>query len=364
MFAGATSMPRTALSFSTSLVGNEPGLSLGPSGPSDPSPAGRRLAAHPTTLRQDMFRDSGTIAKAVAVLEARNVSLWHACQLRDLDAYLQVGGVPSRRLLERRGVAFTPFVTDAIDRRNGVWNKVFVNLADFGATFAHGCRSVPNPYGPIALQLRPTALLESADAAICLRSAGASDFDRDVESLADPADVDRLFAHPPEAGVFKAMEPLFGERLRDTFAPRYPYATSPEASLSIPAGHLGWGYLVAVWVDPVIVGDRSLLGAVRERIDPAVPVLPRWLADDRRLVYDDIQRVLAEGMPPLLRLLRGRADVSPVTREWAAAVADLSLDWQFERFARYLVEGTIGELREPAAAPRAATARSVRAVAS
>lgn len=295
-----------------------------------------------------MFTGMGDISKVVVTLEARNVSLWHACQLRDLDAYLQAGGVPSRQLLERRRLAFTPFVTDAIDRRNGVWSKVFLNLADFGATFAHGCRSVPNPYGPIALQLRPTALLEAGDAAICLRSAGASDFDRDVESLADPDDVDRLFAHPPEAGVFKAMEPLFGERLREAFAPRYPYATSPEASLSVPSGHLGFGYLVAVWVDPVIVGDRSLLGAVRERIDPAVPVLPRWLDDDRRLVYDDVQRVLTEGMPPLLRLLRGRGDVSPVTREWAEAVSDLSLDWQFERFAQYLAEGTLGELRRAA----------------
>jgi hypothetical protein len=309
-----------------------------------------------------MFTGMGDISKVVVTLEARNVSLWHACQLRDLDAYLQAGGVPSRQLLERRRLAFTPFVTDANDRRNGVWSKVFVNLADFGATFAHGCRSVPNPYGPIALQLRPTALLEANDVAISLRSAGASDFDRDVESLADPADVDRLFAHPPYAAPFAAMEPLFGERLRDAFAPRHPNATSPEASLSIPAGQLGWGYLVAVWVDPVIVGDRTLLGAVRERMGSTVPVMPRWLDDDRRLVYDDLQRILADGMMPLLPLVRGRADVSPVTREWAAAASELGLDWQFERFARYLVEGTINELRERTEEGRAV--RSPNALAS
>jgi len=212
-----------------------------------------------------MFTDFGTIAKVVVPLETRNVSLWHACQLRDLDAYFQAGGVPSRQFLERRRLSFTPFVTDATDRRSGVSSKVFVNLADFGASFARGYRAVPNPYGPIALQLRPTALLEASDVAICLRSAGASDFDRPGESLSQAEDVDRLFAYPPAAGVFKAMEPLFGDRLRDAFAPKYPNATAPEASLSLKAGRIGMGYLVAATGVSREIGIRKRLGAPRAR---------------------------------------------------------------------------------------------------
>ncbi len=299
-----------------------------------------------------MFRDFGSIAKVVVQLETRNVSLWHACQLRDLDAYLQAGGVPSRSLLERKRLAFTPFVTDASDRRHGLWSKVFVNLADFGTSFARGSRAVPSTYGPIALQVRPTALLEASDVAICLRSAGASDFDRDVESLSDPDDVDRLFAYPLSAGVFKSMEPLFGERLREVFAPRYPFATSPEASLSLQAGRIGMGYLVAAWVDPVVVGDVALIDAVRERLGDAAPVRPRSMTEERHVVFEDIQRVIAGGMPPRLRLLQGRADVSAVTRAWAASVDALGLDWQFERFAQYLAEGTLMALREPTQAGR------------
>jgi hypothetical protein len=292
-----------------------------------------------------MFTNFGTIAKVVVPLETRNVSLWHACQLRDLDAYFQAGGVPSRQFLERRRLSFTPFVTDATDRRSGVWSKVFVNLADFGASFARGYRAVPNPYGPIALQLRPTALLEASDVAICLRSAGASDFDRPGESLSQAEDVDRLFAYPPAAGVFKAMEPLFGDRLRDAFAPKYPNATAPEASLSLKAGRIGMGYLVAVWVDPVVVDDHLLIDEVRARFVDDVPIQPRWMTDERRVVYEDIQRVIADEMPPRLRLLQGRTDVSAETRAWAASVDEIGLEWQFERFVGYLRDGTLDVLR-------------------
>ena len=292
-----------------------------------------------------MFSDFGTIAKVVVSLETRNVSLWHACQLRDLDAYIRAGGVPSRQLLERRHLSFTPFVTDATDRRNGVWSKVFVNLADLGASFARGSRAVPNPYGPIALQLRPTALLEASDVAICLRSAGASDFDRPGESLASPDDVDRLFAYPATAGVFDRMEPLFGDRLREVFSPQFPFATAPEASLSLASGRIGLGYLVAVWVDPLVINDHPLFDAVREAIGDLAPVRPRWMTGERRAVCEDIARVIADGMPPRLRLLQGRADVSAKTRAWAASVDEIGLEWQFERFAGYLRDGTLDVLR-------------------
>jgi hypothetical protein len=301
-----------------------------------------------------MFTDFGTIAEVVLSLETRNVSLWHACQLRDFDAYLQVGGVPSRQFLERRRMPFTPFATDAGDRRNGLWSKVFVNLADFGASFARGFRAVPNPYGPIALQLRPTALLEASEVAICLRSAGASDFDRIGESLTQAEDVDRLFAYPPAAGVFRAMEPLFADRLRDVFAPKYPNATAPEAILSLEAGRIGIGYLIAVWVDPVVVDDQLLIDEVRERFAD-VPIHPRWMIDERRTVYEDIQHVIADEMPPRLRLLQGRADVSAETRAWAASIDEIGLEWQFERFAGYLRDGTLDALRtaqEPGPARR------------
>src|SRR4051812_39709859 len=120
-----------------------------------------------------MFRGAAQIQPVVGLLESRSCSLWHACQLVDLESYVALGGIPSRSLLEQAGAAFTSFATDSTDRSKGVWPKVFVNLSDFGRSFAYGAEAVPNPYGPIVFQIRPAALLRAEDVSIALRSAGA-----------------------------------------------------------------------------------------------------------------------------------------------------------------------------------------------
>jgi hypothetical protein len=112
------------------------------------------------------------IREIVGLLERRGASLWHACQYRDYQSYLELGGIPSRAILEQSGKYFTSFETDLTDHTNGVWDKVFVNLSDFGRSFAVGGKAVPNPYGPIVFRISPQSLHEAADVATCLRSAG------------------------------------------------------------------------------------------------------------------------------------------------------------------------------------------------
>jgi hypothetical protein len=131
----------------------------------------------------------------VALFRARGVSLYHACQYKDFVSYLELGGVPSRFVLAHGGLESTPFATDEADQKNGVWDKVFFNLEDFGCTFANGGRAVPNPYGPVLLRLRPSVLLGAKDVAVCLRSAGTRGFDRRRESLV----LQRHFALPGSA---------------------------------------------------------------------------------------------------------------------------------------------------------------------
>jgi hypothetical protein len=98
-----------------------------------------------------MFRGPDQIASIVERFETRDVSLWHACQLRDFRSYLEVGGLPSRSLLEQGGAGFTHLQTDVSDRSKGVWDKVLVNLSDFGAAFAHGAAATEyQPWGPPA----------------------------------------------------------------------------------------------------------------------------------------------------------------------------------------------------------------------
>ena len=123
------------------------------------------------------------IDRLVKLFEVRDVKLFHACQFLDFLSYLKLDGIPSHDCLEKANLPFTSLETDENDKVNGVWDKVFVNLSDFGKTFANGGNGVPNPYGPILIQVRPAVLLEATDIAISLKSAGAPNFDREKEAL-------------------------------------------------------------------------------------------------------------------------------------------------------------------------------------
>ena len=113
-----------------------------------------------------MFRGE-EIEGLARLLEERCTSLFHACQYVDFQSYLALGGIPSRACLGANSQPFTSFETDGRDRDVDVWDKVFVNLSDFGTTYARAGRGVPNPYGPILLQIHPAALREATEVAVC-----------------------------------------------------------------------------------------------------------------------------------------------------------------------------------------------------
>lgn len=308
-----------------------------------------------------MFRGPAQIQLVVDLLLARGCSLWHACQLTDLESYLALGGIPSRSLIEQAGIAFTPFATDASDRSKGVWSKVFVNLSDFGKSFANRAAAVPNPYGPIVFQIRPSALLRASDVSITLRSAGAHDFDRDAESLDSVDDVERLFLFGRSANPLDRSTTLFGDRLREAFSPRFPQASAAEASLTAEPELLPLEDVVAIWVDPLEIGGVNLVETVAGRIAmgrTARPVRARHLREPRHDIYRDVVSFLADGGRPDLRLLAGRADVGEPKRDWARSLIARDLNWQFERFGGYLRAGTIDVLHLDAETPSLIPAQS------
>lgn len=291
-----------------------------------------------------MFRGPIEIQPVVDRLILRGVSLWHACQLIDFESYLAIGGIPSRSLLEQAQLPFTGFVTDKSDRIGGVWSKVFVNLSDFGGAFAHGSTGVPNPYGPIVFQIRPRALERAIDAAFCLRSAGARDFARDEESLHSVDEIERIFMHPIDAGFPRSGYPKHRDQLREAFSPRFPDATAAEVSLTLDPELIPLSEVIAVWVDPIQVGELALSEVVSTRAaaNGIDRVHERWMSEERRGILANVVRYLSDGNgPPSLQLLARRGDVTAATRAWSQAVLERGLDWQFARYAAYLREGTL-----------------------
>lgn len=286
-----------------------------------------------------MFSSSG-ITELVDLLQRRGVLIHHACQYQDLVSYLKLGGIPSRARLQHEELDTTPFATDQVDQENGVWNKVFVNLQDFGRTFASGHAAVPNPYGPLLLRMAPSVLLEAEDIAICLRSAGGQGFDREKESLKTIEDVDRLFWKPVSEG-YGLSQLKFKNALRQEFGPA---AVAVEISCTCNEGLLSFVEPLEVIVDPYIIEETPLaIWTQRAIADPNLRVSvkirkPKVDSD----VYDKIASLVMQRTPPLSEFSNLTTDASVLA--WSEQIRKRNLEYQFTRFADYLRVGTLEPL--------------------
>lgn len=276
------------------------------------------------------------ISQVVALLERRNASLVHACQLVDFQSYLRLAGIPSRLLLEDSGLSFTPFESDSSDRSRDVWDKAFLNLSDFGHWFAHGGRNTPNPYGPILLHVGPAALSEASDVAVCLRSVSASDFDRRREALEKVTDVDRLFSHPPDTQYSTYIR--FANSLQQEFGEKR--AHTPEISCTVPAGKISLANVTKITVDPYIINGRPLVARVQSLLlhyqTPIVTVQRRSL--QRYELYQQFVGLFTSRVPNLQEL-RSDPEIDQPVREWATSLT--TPEWAYQNFATYQRLGTL-----------------------
>lgn len=289
------------------------------------------------------------IRDLVKLLDFRNAFLYHACQYQDLLSYLRLGGIPSRQLLQSTNGAFTTFETDGNDQLNGVWDKVFVNLQDFGKMFGDGVdpipsRAVPNVYGPVLLCIWPEALCEAKDVAVCLRSAGARDFNREATALRTVVEIDGLFRFPPDQSFPFAREVKRKDDLCIAYS-HYPTGGNPEVSCTFDGGLLPLKYVGRIVVDPYTFGQRPLresVASVLDRASQKAHVQSRALeCDSRSGLYVELGRIVQEHGASL-STLQTDATVSAILRTWALSLNSLEAEYrQYTRFATYLREGTI-----------------------
>ena len=287
------------------------------------------------------------IQSLVNLLLERNVSLYHACQLIDFESYLALGGIPSRALLENKELPFTPFETDTIDKANGVWDKVFGNLKEFGEIFAAGRPWPPTVYGPIQLQLDPSALLEASDVAVCLRSAGGEGFNRESEALTID-EIDRTFYHPRSAPFPTSTMVKSQSLLAKEFTKTKPQ--SPEISCSVSNQVLSAKHIIVAWVDPYILNGQRLLNRVsnviKNRREFNFQIKPRSCRENSRIhLYNEIAECICEEIPSLHDLAQNIM-LSSTLREYAQQVLRNSeAERQFNRYVKYLLHGTLRPMR-------------------
>ncbi|MEG4089677.1 hypothetical protein [Microcoleus sp. Pol12B4] len=278
------------------------------------------------------------IQKLVELLKERDAYLYHACQLLDFKSYLNVGGIPSRSHLESNSQPYTPFKTDQNDRANDDWDKVFANLSDFGFTFAGGYDAVPNIYGPILFQIKPEVFYEATDVAICLRSAGRNDFDREREALKSISEVDRLFKHPVD-------EPDKSKRsyvkTRKELEKDFTNASAPEISCTVESGKFSLEYVKLVRVEPYIIQGHHLEVKVKEIISKSGENLRVYKRTKSSPYTNELLKILESGVK-LLQDISENSNVSEELRDWAKRVINRGIASQFnESFAPYLYNGTI-----------------------
>jgi hypothetical protein len=291
------------------------------------------------------------IAKVIDLFNERGVKIYHACQYRDFKTYLALGGVPSRNLMESSGLPYTPFDTDNVDKNNEVWSMVFGNLSDFGFSFAQAARNertapVPNPYGPILLVFEPEVLSEAEDVAICLRSAGGRDFNREIESLGSASEVDRIFTYSIENAPsdYAKAYVKFDRALRTEFG--NDQAKSPEVSCTVNNERFSFNHLAKIEIDPYVVNGQNLFDKVRDlkqRYDLNGAVWKRFYKEGRLEIEQELADLLLQKVFPINEIAQSER-ASEVLRDWASRVIRGQIDWQFDRFARYLRIGTILEL--------------------
>lgn len=292
-----------------------------------------------------MFQGKEEMRNLIRLFKQRGVSLFHACQFKEFHSYLTVGGIPSHDCLERRELTYNPLVTDDNDRRNGVWDKVFVNLQDYGEIFANGRDGTPNAYGPILFKINPEAFSVATEVAITLRSAGASNFNRQEESLSSIAEIDRVFCYPSGSYV------RFGNNLRAAFPDRPTnYVESVEIHCVFPGGYLPLEYIEAVIVDPYRIREKQMLffvNTVRSACRAQFSISIRTARDERRSrLYNELACLFIPSIlsnNPILSLEDWiyTSSVSEDMQEWAQRISCRNMGWQFERFASYLCHGTL-----------------------
>lgn len=285
------------------------------------------------------------IPKLITLFKRRGVLLYHACQLLDFQSYLKGGGIPSRAYLEKSALPFTGFVSDANDRSNDLWNKVFVNLQDFGEIFADGRKGTPNPYGPILVKICPEGLIEATDIAVTLRSAGAQGFNREQESLNTVEEVERVFFNSYGSAV------KFKNNLLDAFPSKK--VKSVEINCSFPNGLINSKYIRGIIVDPYTIRNETLLSHVqrlKNRFDLQVPVFERRAFRNigRKQMYSDLCDIFCHfieklNYTPTLQDIIFPNDfvVGEDMREWAKNMVLLELEFQFDRYSSYLCKGTL-----------------------
>ena len=94
-------------------------------------------------------------ADVLKVLREKSVShFYHANSVQTSCTFLEHGALLSREYAETHKLKQTPQQSDALDKRYGIWNDIFLDTVDI-----HDRARRKNHYGPVLFVLKPQSVL-------------------------------------------------------------------------------------------------------------------------------------------------------------------------------------------------------------
>lgn len=295
------------------------------------------------------------IEKIIRELNTRGLSLYHACQLKDFISYMKLGAIPSRKVLVDKGQNFTGFESDLNDKSNGVWDKVFFNLEDFGKIFhKNSAITTPNVYGPILIKMSPDALADASDISITLRSAGASDFNRDRESLSSFEEFIKLFSYPSTDRYRKTWfksKKVLAEEFKDLNVKSSPEINCTYDDNIFTFGKVSVDYITEILVDPLSYKDNLLVNHVKKASGIIHPALSEFVIERQsmnKIIYDAFvlssslySNSFSKYLNSIIPKLEGSGLLSEEGLGNIKLFQEKSHFYQFPRFMKYLNDGTL-----------------------
>lgn len=296
------------------------------------------------------------IPEFTEILSSKGMHLYHSCQLKDFESYLKLKGIPSRNLLEQSDNEFTLFETDDNDKENLVWDKVFVNLSDFGNYFARYAMNnpniapVPTVYGPISFEIHSNALNLSDDICVSLKSAGLEGYTREkfgisIENL--PQIFECIDCPEPHKETFLKSQ----SELRRTFQVEEPGTLTPEINISIPNEIIPFDQVIQIRVDQIKIRGVKLINRIKEMLDfyqYSFHVSHRnyhYAEGEKRIaIKQKIATQLESSIPDaqgLANLFKGDEYGS----DWHKRVIKGGLEYQQQRYMKYLNNGTVSHIK-------------------
>jgi hypothetical protein len=281
------------------------------------------------------------VLKLADLLEAREAKLYLPCQLREFETYLQEGAVLTPSALPSS--ADGDGAGAAADEGSG--GSIRLAMTEPGRAFARENGNLPEPRGPIVLQVLPDVLRRAQSIRCVLRPADGSDNGIDAALSLPLAEIEYLFRYTREAPLPERSHLKSAQGIEKEFGVKG--VESPELFCRFDGGRLPFDHVQRVLADYYLIRSRELrdwLYDLQAFYGFNLLIERRYcLTDTGGRLLNAVIGSLEAKVPPLKRL--GEHPDARL-RRWAAALLEKGLEGRYRLFARGLRQGTLLPLLE------------------